>query len=288
MTGFGESAGESGDLRIEARLHGVNHRFLDIVVRVPDDLRFAEAGIRERVALRARRGRCEVTVTIRRFSAAAGLEIDTHAIAALHRAAQPLVEAGLLVPQLSLGDLLRQPALARLEAPRLDWDESREMLLWRTLDAALDRFDRVRADEGERIRVILRRLVDDLTASAAALRALAPAATARLGEQLRRRLAELLGEVGESEERWLHEAALLAEKADVREEIDRLDAHLGELRRVLETGEDGGRRVDFLAQELLRELNTLAAKCRDVTVVQTALQARLTCEQIREQAQNVE
>jgi uncharacterized protein (TIGR00255 family) len=93
---------------------------------------------------------------------------------------------------------------------------------------------------------------------------------------------------GSGDDRWLHEAALLAEKGDVREEVDRLAAHLVELGRMLRDDDGGGRRVDFLAQELLRELNTLGAKCREVGVVRTALRARLLCEQIREQAQNVE
>lgn len=290
MTGFGEAAAESSELRVEARVHGVNHRFLDLVVRLPDELRFAEGRIRERVGRSVRRGRCEVAVVLRRRGDAAGAEfvIEHEALAVLHRAARPLLEKGLLASGLSLGDLLRTPALLRIETPRFDDAGDSAELLWRVLDDALAAFDRRRADEGACLRAALRGMARELTELTAALRAAAPAAAERLGDQLRQRMHELAHDVGGGDERWLHEAAALVEKADVREEVERLSSHLTELERVLDAPGPVGRRIDFLAQELLRELNTLAAKCREVAIVRIALDARLVSEQIREQAQNVE
>jgi uncharacterized protein (TIGR00255 family) len=289
MTGFGEALAESAGLRLQVRIHGVNHRFLDIVLRVPDELRFAEALARERVAAVARRGRCELAVIARRTGSSRPLvQIDPEAIAAVVDAARPLVGAGLVRGELTLGDLLRQPALLRVESAEAAWGEDDEALLERALAEALNQFAKSRTEEGEKTRQALLRILGEVERAADELRAAAPAANARLAEAARTRLAELMRDSGSSDDRWLHEAALLAEKGDVREEIDRLGAHLNELARMLRDDDGGGRRIDFVAQELLRELNTLAAKCRDVGVVQTALHARLLCEQIREQAQNVE
>ena len=289
MTGFGEANVETVEAQLTVRVHGVNHRYLDIVVRVPDELRFADGLIRERVGGVVRRGRCEIAVSARRVSEPrAEVEIRGDAVAALHEAVRPLVDAGLVRAELSLGDLLRHPALLRLESAPASWGGDDLALLLRTVDQALARFASARAADGAKTRTSLLALLHELALAAASLREGLPAATARLATQLRARFAELAQETGWSEERWLHEAALLAEKADVREEIERFAAHLAELRETVEGTEGSGRRIDFLAQELLRELNTLAAKCRDVGIVQRALAARLLCEQIREQAQNVE
>lgn len=289
MTGFGEAAAESGGLQLSVKVHGVNHRYLEVFVRSPDELRFAEARVRERVAAVARRGRCEVAISVRRPRApTARAEIDAEAVQALHRAAQPLIAAGLLRSEMSLGDLLRQPALVRIEASQTVWTEEDEALLEKVVDAAVGAFAASRALDGEKSRRALEAIVKELEAVAASLRDFAPAAAARLAQQLRGRFSELARETSWSEERWLHEAALLAEKADVREELARFEGHLRELADLIRSGTGGGRRIDFLAQELLRELNTLAAKCRDLELVQAALTGRLLCEQIREQAQNVE
>jgi uncharacterized protein (TIGR00255 family) len=224
----------------------------------------------------------------RPHAAGASVEIDAEAVQAIHRAAQPLIAAGLLRSEMSLGDLLRQPALVRIEAPQSAWTDENEALLDRVLDAAVTAFATSRAADGEKSRRALEAILVELEAIAFSLRESAPAASTRLAQQLRRRFSELARETSWSEERWLHEAALLAEKADVREEMARFDGHLRELAGLVRAGTGGGRRVDFLAQELLRELNTLAAKCRDLELVQAALAGRLLCEQIREQAQNVE
>jgi len=289
MTGFGEASAENGGLRLQVKVHGVNHRYLDVVLRLPDDLRFAESRLRERVGAVARRGRCEVAVAARRAgNGATAVSIDEAAVAALQRAARPLVDGGVIRGELTLGDLLRQPALVRVEAPEVVWTEEDEALLERVVVGALGEFAKSRGEEGEKTRQALLRILDELERAAGELRDEAPAANARLAEAARARLAELMRDSGSGDERWLHEAALLAEKGDVREEVDRLAAHLAELGRMLRDDDGGGRRLDFLAQELLREINTLGAKCRDVGVVRTTLRARLLCEQIREQVQNVE
>jgi uncharacterized protein (TIGR00255 family) len=289
MTGFAEAARSAGALQIAVRVHGVNHRLLDVVLRLPEEVRPFESRIRERIAAVVRRGRCEMSVELRRGRAAAPrIDLDQDALVALHRAAQPLVDGGLLRPEISLGELLREPALLRIDAGSPAWSDADTELLLAAVDDALGGFSRARAEDGAKSRRSLESILVDLEASKRALREGVPVAVANLAAQLRTRFEELSREVGWSEERFVHEAALLAERADVREEIERFAAHLEELVRRLRDDDAGGRAIDFVAQELLRELNTLAAKCRDVTVVQTALRAKLLCEQIREQAQNVE
>ncbi len=142
--------------------------------------------------------------------------------------------------------------------------------------------------EGARIALALDAILARLLEVAAALRERLPEARAAIAESVRLRLREWTRESGIDEERLLSEIAVLAEKSDVQEEMDRLAAHLAQMQEVVLRAGPIGRHLDFLAQELLRELNTLCAKCRDTRVVQLGLDARLLCEQIREQVQNVE
>lgn len=289
MTGFGQSIVDVHGLQVSATLQGVNHRYLDLVLRLPEELRFLEAAIRERIHAVVRRGRCEVAIGLRRLhDPDVEVELRQGAVRRLLVACQPLVDSGDLVGQLTIGDLARSPAFLRVEKSAAAWRAEDDAAVWRSLDEALKQFEAARTAEGGRIGLALDAIVARLLEVAAALAERLPEARAAIAESVRLRLREWTSDVGIDEERLLSEIAVLAEKSDVQEEMDRLAAHLEQLREV--TRRDGpiGRHLDFLAQELLRELNTLCAKCRDTRVVQLGLDARLLCEQIREQVQNVE
>lgn len=289
MTGFGQSIVEVEGLQVSVTLQGVNHRYLDLVLRLPEDLRFLEAAIRERLVALVRRGRCEASVVLRRLhESEVEVELRQGAVRKLIAACQPLVEAGDLVGQLTIGDLARSPTFLRVEKSTASWSSDDDAAVWRSLDAALAQFEASRVGEGVRIGQALDAILGRLLAVAGALRDRLPAARAAIAESVRLRLREWTQESGVDEERLLSEIAVLAEKSDVQEEMDRLAAHLDQLEEVSRRSGPIGRHLDFLAQELLRELNTLCAKCRDTRVVQLGLDARLLCEQIREQVQNVE
>jgi uncharacterized protein (TIGR00255 family) len=289
MTGFGQSIVEVDGLQVSVTLQGVNHRYLDLVIRLPEELRFLEAAIRERLSSSIRRGRCEATLGVRRqLSNEVDIELRLGAVRKLLAACQPLIDSGDLVGQLTIGDLARSPAFLRIEKSASAWSGADDEAVWRGLDEALGQFEASRSSEGQRIAAALEAIQGRLVEVGKALQERLPEARAAIAEGVRTRLREWTRDSGLDDERLLSEIALLAEKSDVQEEMDRVAAHLAQLAEVTRRPGAIGRHMDFLAQELLRELNTLCAKCRDTRVVQLGLDARLLCEQIREQVQNVE
>lgn len=290
MSGFGSGSSEARGTHVSVRIHGVNHRTLDLVFRVPDETRHLESALRERLVAAARRGRCEVAIALQRSPAASagGIAVRSELVSALVEAARPLIEAGVVRADLTLGDLLRHPALVTVDKALVGLDPAEDGVVLAAFDEALAAFAATRIEEGARTERSLRAILSDLDGLQAAIGLAIPAAHARLSAALRGRLAELSSALEMDEERLLHEAALLAERSDIREEAERFAAHLDALRLALSGPEVVGRRLDFLGQELVREINTMSAKCRDVELVRLALEARLMCEQIREQAQNVE
>jgi len=289
MTGFGQSIVELEGMQVAVTLQGVNHRYLDLVLRLPEELRFLEAAIRDRLNGVIRRGRCETSVALRRLhDSEVEVELRMGAVRKLLAACQPLIDSGDLTRQWTVGDLARSPTFLRVEKAVSSWSSEDDATVWRSLDAALEQFESTRVGEGARIAQALDSILARLLEVAAALRERLPEARAAIAESVRLRLREWTKESGIDEERLLSEIAVLAEKSDVQEEMDRLAAHLAQMQEVVLRAGPIGRHLDFLAQELLRELNTLCSKCRDTRVVQLGLDARLLCEQIREQVQNVE
>lgn len=289
MTGFGQSIVEVGGLQVQVTLQGVNHRYLDVVLRLPEEVRFLEGAVRERLNAVIRRGRCDAAVVLRRpHEPEVEVELRLGAVRRLLDACQPLLDSGDVVGPLTIGDLARSPSFLRIEKSAAAWSSEDEAAVWQSLDAALAQFEAARVGEGARIAQALDAILSRLLEVAAALRERLPEARAAIAENVRLRLREWTNDSGVDEERLLSEIAVLAEKSDVQEEMDRLAAHLEQLAEVTRRVGPIGRHLDFLAQELLRELNTLCAKCRDTRVVQLGLDARLLCEQIREQVLNVE
>jgi len=288
MTGFGQAQGETARRRIAVSLQTVNHRHLDLVLRLPEELRGRDGELRERLGRRLHRGRCELSVTLVPIAGERpAVQVDLAAVRALHEAVRPLVEEGRLEPRLTLGELLRASGLVQVAAPEPVGEEERA-LAERLVGEALDQAVAARAFEGERIRAILARGREDLSGRVGELEARRAEVAGRTFAQLRQRIEELVAGVGVAEERVVQEAALLADRADIREELDRLRAHLEQLAAVC--AEEGaiGRRLDFLIQELMRELNTIGSKSRDVELTRRVVDAKAVCEQLREQVQNVE
>jgi uncharacterized protein (TIGR00255 family) len=291
MTGFAECAEENGRRRIDVVVQGWNHRNLDVVLRLPEELRAREGALRERIAARVRRGRCDLSIRVQDVeSGAARPAIDLEAVRRLHDQVRELVEEGLVVATLSLGDLLRVSGALSAPTQALRWDADDLELLDRAVDAALEGFTRARGLEGDRLAAILesarlqlRDLVERLETRRARVVELQ-------GSAWRSRLEEILagGPDGVPEERVAQEVAILVERGDVREELDRLCAHLDHFGEAATAEGAVGKRLDFLAQEILRELNTLGAKSRDAELTRLVVEAKVVCEQLREQIQNVE
>lgn len=289
MTGFGQASAESPRFRFQVTLRAVNHRFLDVALRLKDEYRAVEAPLRELLAGRLERGRIDATVEVEPIAAAAvEASIDARTVAALHAACHTLAEQGLIAAELTFGDLLRLPQVVRIEASGPAWSEEDQGILLDTVGRALDQVTAARLAEGEKLAAALDQRLAALDRVVAELTERAAGQSEAIAATLRRRLDELLAGAAIDEQRLAQEVAFLAERSDVGEELDRLRSHLDHFRNW--AGNDGGvgKRLDFLAQEILRELNTVASKCRDGEMTHRVLEGKALCEQLREQVQNVE
>jgi len=284
MTGYASAAREFAYGMLNLELRSVNHRYLDLQFRLPDDLRPVEPGLREMLAAQLTRGKVECRVT---FSAAAAGPRPPQFNEGLLRQLVELntrVRAGLPgADNLSVADVLRWPGMLGAEPMPL---EELKVACGELLSAVLTEFTAARAREGEKLAQVLLDRIDSMERLIAAVRPRLPQVIAGYQERLSTRLKEAIG-TGD-EERIRQEVAVFATKIDVDEELSRLTAHVAELRRVLTEGGGVGKKLDFLMQELNREANTLASKSADLSVTQAALELKLLVEQMREQIQNIE
>jgi uncharacterized protein (TIGR00255 family) len=289
MTGFGQASGENRRHAVSVAVRAVNHRFLDVQVRLADELRAVEAALRERIAAHVARGRLEARVDVRPLGERpARVQVHMGVVRAAHAATHELVAQGLLAGELSAGDLLRLPEAMRVELEPEQWDAEDDRLLLAVADQALAQLAAAREHEGRNLAAVLERRLDELAEVAGRLDALRRPARDELAAGLARRVTEALTEHPLDPARLAQEVALLADRSDVQEELDRLGAHLQHFRELMASGEAAGKRLDFLTQEIFRELNTLGAKCRHTAMVRAVLDGKVLCEQLREQVQNVE
>ncbi len=289
MTGFGQASRENERFRMTVTLRGVNHRFLDLSMRLRDELRRQEPALRDLLSSRLWRGRVEVSVEVAAIgSRGVEMSIDRELAGAARALVDELEAGGVISGELAFSDLLRLPEAVRLEIPAPEWTaEDRAMLLGVAEDALVQLIE-ARSAEGAK-------LVGNLTARLEGLHRLSGELTGRrqeaveeLAASLRRRISELLAGEVVDEDRLAQEVAYLVDRSDVSEELDRLQSHLDQFRSIMRQDGSVGKRLDFLTQEIFRELNTLGSKCRDSEMTRRVLDAKVLCEQLREQVQNIE
>ncbi|MBZ4186466.1 YicC family protein [Thermomonas sp. RSS23] len=283
MTAFaaGERSTEWGVLSGELR--AVNHRFLELGLRLPDELRAFEAQLRERVAARVSRGKLDLVLRLRSTGGGDALQVDEALLARLGDLAQRL-DTRFPRLQVQFTELLQFPGV--VQARGVDADVlQREVLV--LLDGMLDDFVRAREREGGKLAQVIAERADAIGKIAAEVRGLVP--QIRVGQ--RQKLEARLHDLGTALDpgRLEQELVIWLQKLDVDEELDRLDSHLAELRRILNGGKDAvGRRLDFLLQEFNREANTLGSKSVDARTSNAAVELKVLIDQIREQIQNIE
>lgn len=289
MTGFGEGAAGVDGASVAVTLRSVNHRSLDLAMRLRDEYRGLEGVIRGRLAERLARGRveCQVEVVIEDPGLRAA-SVDHAAIERYLAVARELRGRDGVGGEIAIGDLLRLPDVIRpaTASPRLD--AAVGSALQQALDAAVDGLIADRTREGAALAAVLGEQVDAIAALVAALQDRAPEAIAAARDALRQRVREGLGDLELDPQRLAQEAAILADRADIREELDRLTAHVAALREALANDQPVGKRLEMLLQEVLRELSTTGAKSRDAELKRLVLEARLLTESAREQVSNVE
>ena len=287
MTAFasGERVTQWGTLGCELR--SVNHRFLEIGVRLHDDLRALEPVLRERIAARIQRGKLDLTLRLRSPEGEGGLQVNP---ARLRELSDLAIDLTARFPGLhtDFTQLLQFPGVMQAPATDAAALQAEAMAL---LDAVLDEFIASREREGGKLATGIGEAVDGIAFIAADVRTLMPAI--RLGQRakLEARLADLGQPAGVSsldQGRLEQELVIWLQKRDVDEERDRLDAHVSEARRVLTLREAVGRRLDFLLQEFNREANTLGSKSVDARTSAAAVELKVLIDQVREQIQNIE
>ena len=289
MTGFGQVVAENERLRVTVRLRSVNHRGRDFSFRLPDECLQLEGRIRELLCSEVERGRVELAVTLQRLQRAEPkAELRTGMLLELVESLTELGRDERIDDRLTAGDLVRVPEAFRLSHNAESWDESDRELLLGAVGKALALLVTTREREGRRIAEALRERAERLQTAVRQLSQRRDEVRARLGERLEARLQELLAEAPLSEDRLAQEVAVLVERSDVAEELDRLEVHLERVLELANENTEVGRQLNFLSQEILRELNTLGSKCRDIELSHLTVDAKVLCEQLREQAQNVE
>jgi uncharacterized protein (TIGR00255 family) len=218
----------------------------------------------------------------------ASVQVNMGVIREAHVAVHQLVDAGLIDRGLSAGDLMRLPEAFRVDLETEEWTPEDEELLLQAARGAVAQLVASREREGASLVAIMDEKLVGVEGAVARLDVLRGPVREEMAAALKRRLAEMLAGQALDEGRIAQEVALLVDRCDVSEEIDRLRSHVEHFRSVMREGVAAGKRLDFLTQEVFRELNTLGAKCRNAEMTRAVLDAKVSCEQIREQVQNVE
>jgi uncharacterized protein (TIGR00255 family) len=283
MTGFARRERQFPWGLLAWELKTVNHRFLEIGMRLPEEFRVGEADFRQGVAASVRRGKVECSLHFRPAVTAAALEVDAELLASLLQRAQTIAAQAGPAARIDALELLRWPGVIR--------DGTRDFApmiaaAHALLADALAELAHFRDSEGGRLRDALEQRCSGLIEFAARVTDRLPEVRARMRAKLLERIAQLVADV--DHERLEQELAILAQRLDVDEEIDRLRGHVTEVRKTFAGQEPAGRRLDFLMQELNREANTLSSKSQDIETTRAAVDMKVLIEQMREQVQNVE
>jgi uncharacterized protein (TIGR00255 family) len=283
MTGFARRERQHPWGLLAWELKTVNHRYLEVGCRLPEEFRAAEADFRQAITSAVRRGKVECSLHFRPATVTGVLEIDTEVLAALTQRVQKLAAQAGPAARIEVLDLLRWPGVVRDQTR----DSAALIAAAQTLlgEALID-LARFRDSEGSRLREALEQRCAGLMEFTGRVADRLPEVRARMRAKLLDRVAQLTAEV--DHDRLEQELAILAQRLDVDEELDRLRGHVAEVRKAFAGEEPAGRRLDFLIQELNREANTLSSKSQDLDTTRAAVDMKVLIEQMREQVQNIE
>jgi len=293
MTGFSDSTVTTDFGAITVEMKSVNGRFLELSLRLPEELRYAESQLRERVTAAVARGKLDCRVAVARDPIATTSRVNQTLLAQISGLWQQVHAALPLATPMGVADILRWPGV--IESAAAD-PEAWRMPLLEATDGALAGLQASRVREGTALRAALYERCDGIVRILGQLREVVPRILAEAERRLQERLSQALGTAlagsalsrEEINDRIRQELTLHGMRADIAEEMDRLSAHVAEVRRTLAQGGAVGRRLDFLMQELNREANTIGSKASAVDMTNAAVELKLLIEQMREQVQNLE
>ena len=287
MTGFGQGEATNADSTVTVEVRSVNHRFLDLAFKLPRSLQNREPDIKEIVRSKFARGRVSITISAESAASGRGVVINEAVLE------QYLAQLRAFAKRHGLDDRVGLDALVALpEVVTSKETEPGEDELWplveKSLNAALDRCNRMRVDEGKALEKDLVDRMRVIDRTAAAIEKLAPAVAKRQVEVLRKRVAQLAGDVSVPEDRIAAEIVMLADRTDITEEITRLHSHLAQFNQALKDGGEISKKLTYLLQEMHREASTMGSKASDTEIIQHVVVLKEETEKLREQVQNLE
>ncbi len=288
MTGYGKGSATGDGREMTVELKSVNHRYLDVGMRLPRHLSFLEDPIRSALTARLSRGHIDVFVNYRNLrSDARSVEIDVPLLTAFVAAAKQANETLALRDDLSLTAALRLPDVSNVREADEDTDAVLA-LLNTAINGAIDNMLVMREQEGNRLGVYLGNCTDTVETLTEQIAKRSPVVVAEYRTKLDERIQTLLGNVEVDRARLATEVAIFADKASIDEEISRLHSHIAQMRSLLLDKEPAGRKLDFVVQEMNREFNTIGSKANDGELTKLVLNGKAEIEKIREQVQNIE
>ncbi len=289
MTGFGRGAFSSEAFGVTVEIKTVNNRYLDIHVRLGQELSAIEMIVRKRVGARLSRGRVDLNINFDR-TGAASYEVNRPLIAGYVQALREIKEELGLAGEIDVNSLARVPGA--LTAARDGFDEGNMAGVESALDQALDSLEQMRASEGAALAAEMRVRITKIEAEVPIIEAAAAGLADAYRQRLQKRVTELIARGSQAIEldsgRLAQEVAYLADRSDISEELARLRSHLEQFRSSIDADDEVGKRLDFLLQELNREANTVLSKSTEIAIKDSALAIKAEVEKLREQVQNVE
>ena len=288
MTGYGRGASERGGAKISVELNSVNRKQSDIVINLPRELSALEPRVRQVVAERLTRGRTNIVVACdRSASSARNLALDSALARSYHDGMRSLQKELGVSGEITIEMILQAPGVMRFAedglAPNETWPALAE-----ALDSALDELIKMREREGKHLAKDLIHRLKVVRQSLKEVRKMHPAVAAKYRETLRERINKAGLDLAPNDDRLLKEVALFADRSDVSEELTRLESHLAQFAHHLRKNEPVGRTLEFITQEISRELNTLGAKAGDAEISRHVVACKAEVEKVREQIQNLE
>lgn len=292
MTGFGRAAGTAGGRwAVSVSVRSVNHRYLELGVRLPESFWELEQPVRTLASRHMERGKVDLSIRLRRTG-----EQNTSVRVNRSIASSVIPQLTLLLAELGhgvsvgVGDLVRIPGLVEVETADEGFEDAERAEILEIVRQSLEALDTMRQEEGAALAADIRSRIESIREERARLEDLIPQIRTETAENFRRRLEEIRSEQGleVAEERIAQELALQIERGDIAEELTRLASHLDQVEKLVQDHGPAGKKLDFLAQEMLREVNTMGQKSRSVALRSVVVELKTQVERIREQVQNVE
>lgn len=287
MTGFGQGEATNADSTVTVEVRSVNHRFLDLAFKLPRSLQNREPDIKEIVRSKFARGRVSITIAVESAVSGRGVTINEAVLEQYLAQLRAFAKRHDLDDHVSLDALVGLPEVVTSKETEPGEDE-----LWplveKSLNTALDRCNRMRVDEGKALEKDLVDRMRVIDRTAGAIEKLAPAVAKRQVEVLRKRVAQLAGDVAVPEDRIAAEIVMLADRTDITEEITRLHSHLRQFSNALKDGGEISKKLTYLLQEMHREASTMGSKASDTEIIQHVVVLKEETEKLREQVQNLE